>query len=98
MIQRRRRKSICIIQSNDRVWTDDPIKIQQLFKDLYHQLYTFDVVVTPWRDTCIKFHSLDRYILEDLNDDLKEEDIKQALMSMAPRKSPGPDGFPVGFY
>eukprot|EP00253_Pinus_taeda_P003096 PITA_03096 len=37
-------------------------------------------------------------INESLNRDIEEEEIRKAIWTLQPDKSPGPDGFPINFY
>lgn len=64
------------------------------YKDLFHE----DVVFGSWNNTT---YTLGELIDENkllLDSDVNEEEVKDAMLHMGSWKSPGPDGFSLGFY
>lgn len=60
IVQRRIRKNISLIKSNDVERIEDPNQIQKLFKDWYHKLFTADVEMKDQCQINIKFPSIER--------------------------------------
>lgn len=98
VVQRRIRKNISLIKSNDVERIEDPKKIQKLFKDWYHKLFTVDVEMKDRCQINIKFPSIESHMLNFINEGLKDDEIKQAMFDMAPWKSTDLNGFPIGLY
>lgn len=47
-VQRRRRKLIQLLKDVDGNWTEDGDTIKEMFKKIYHSLYTTDVDTAKW--------------------------------------------------
>ncbi|GKA22377.1 hypothetical protein Tco_0708339 [Tanacetum coccineum] len=82
---------------SDEVWIDDPVAVKNIF--LVHFKDRFN---TPLHSRCqldMDFlNTLSTEQLEDLERNISNEEIKQAVWDCGLDKSPGPDGFTFGFY
>uniref|UniRef100_A0A8K9UVS9 Reverse transcriptase domain-containing protein n=1 Tax=Oncorhynchus mykiss TaxID=8022 RepID=A0A8K9UVS9_ONCMY len=95
-------RTIMAIRTAEDEVTYDPKKIHLTFHDFYCKLYT-----SERKHTEAELHSflegislpkLSETDQEDLNSPFTPEEILEAITSMPPNKSPGPDGFPREFY
>lgn len=80
----------------------DPAEINLVFSDYYARLYTSESppINTTNLDllNSLEYPTIDENTAKNLGDPITESEIQVAINSMNPGKSPGPDGFTVGFY
>lgn len=86
----------------DRTITEDHQIINDHFKSFYSKLYASNL--TPDHNQFGTFFAklntltIDSDVREELEQNLKPEEIITAIMSLQSGKTPGPDGFPTEFY
>ena len=82
--------------------TTDPLKINDIFKDYYFDLYNSESL----KDSSLFVNFFDKIRVPTLSDGQKEqldqplslEEVAFAISAMQNGKAPGPDGFPMDFY
>ncbi|MCH86446.1 hypothetical protein A2U01_0007303, partial [Trifolium medium] len=97
-ISRRRRNNIVMLKNDQGDWIEDNIQLQELVNNYYKQLFKLNVQDTRWQQTMITFPELNSEEIENLGSEITNDEVKGAVFEMSPWKSPGPDGFPAGFY
>ena len=76
-------------------------EIQMVLKTHYEQLYANKLGNLEEMDAFLGNHKLpklEQEEIEHLNRPITREDIKAVTKNLPRHKSPGPDGFPGGFY
>lgn len=88
------------IMSNSNNWVTNDQEITFIFKEYFTSLFSSSRPSQHDIDGAIA--GLDQRVNEDIRCSLDApytpEEIKAALFGMSPWKSPGPDGFHIGFY
>lgn len=79
-------------------WIEDMETIKDMFQSHFRNLLTSEIGTATWLHTKQRFPALHISVLNSLDVDLNTTEIKKELFDMAAWKSPGPDGFPTGFY
>lgn len=82
--------------------TTDPLRINNIFKDFYSDLYSSESL----KDTSLFHNFFLNLEVPTLSSDQKEfldepielREVSSAISAMQNGKSPGPDGFPIDFY
>jgi hypothetical protein len=97
-IRRRRRNNIVMLKNDQGDWVEDNNLLQEMVNNYYKQLFKINTQNTRWQQTMITFPELSSEEIENLGGEITNDEIKGALFDMSPWKSPGPDGFPSGFY
>ncbi|KAL3825323.1 hypothetical protein ACJIZ3_021352 [Penstemon smallii] len=97
---RRKGNTILGLRNNEGVWCEEENELEGIVADYFRDIFTSK---NPTEDDLgAALEVIQQRISPEMNADfLKEfttEEIKKALDSMHPLKSPGPDGFPVIFY
>lgn len=96
------RKTIASIKNNNRDIKVDPIEINKEFRKYYENLYKTQVEHDPQSQNSfldkLKFPNISAELVEELEADLKEEEIGMAIDGMKAGKSAGPDGIPIDLY
>jgi hypothetical protein len=95
---RRRRNNIIMLRKTSGEWVDDMQSLQAMVTDFYQELFTEPPDNGRWYQTAISYPVLEENTNKNLATDLDNMEVKNALFSMHPWKSPGPDGYPAGFY
>ncbi|XP_020266417.1 uncharacterized protein LOC109841906 [Asparagus officinalis] len=75
----------------------DQGEISKAFYDFYHNLFGQENNSNMTVNWNFLYPSKNQNLL-DLDADFSDEEVKQAVFSMNPNKSPGPDGFSLLFY
>lgn len=82
--------------------TSDPVDINKTFQEFYKTIYSSDCSNTSADMISFfdKFNTptLDRVAAEELQRSVTTIKLEAAVKSLQSGKSPGPDGFPAGFY
>jgi ribonuclease HI len=95
---RRRKNLIKSLTKLDGTITNDPLEMQALAKEFYHELFTSQGV--NGMDAVLEH--VPQKVTANMNESLTapytEEEVKVALFQMFPSKAPGPDGYPAHFF
>ncbi|KAF7811782.1 reverse transcriptase [Senna tora] len=95
---RRKRNRIEALKNNQGEWVFEDETLKNMAVEYFTSLYTDDMTLqTPYYvDIC--FPSLDRNELLSCSKMISVEEVKEAIYSMRPFKSPGPDGLSPVFF
>ncbi|XP_077217927.1 uncharacterized protein LOC143852430 [Tasmannia lanceolata] len=93
---RRRTNLINCLKHGDLV-VEDPNLIKSLIVDFYSGLYSRTVEWRPKMEG-IQFNRISVAQKANLDREFSEEEVEQAIFSMAGDKAPRPDGYPMGFF
>lgn len=95
-IGRRRKNRLSKIQNEDNIWVEG-VAMQKVIKDYFTNIFSSSL-----NSLSGEGEVRTRWITPEQNAMLSQpftkEEVKQALFSMNPDKSPGPDGINPGFY
>lgn len=93
---KQRRKKINTLKKDDNSWCFDQKELEDMVFQFYRNLYSDDgVTVSLPKKLDWKLEATD---VVKLTKEVDSNDVKKALFDMSPNKSPGFDGFPVGFF
>lgn len=94
---RRKNNLLQRIQNNDGEWKDTPGEIQEVIESYFTQLFSSTNMngSLSGRDTVKQVSDEDNV---ELVKDVTEVEVKEAVFSMHPDKSPGPDGLNPAFF
>jgi hypothetical protein len=96
--ERTRSNKIVSLQKDDGTYTSTQSELENLAANFYTSLFTAQDHTTPKVITSY----VPQKVTQEMNDELRapftDWEIEKALLMMNPNKSPGPDGFTVGFY
>lgn len=98
IINRRRKNRIRMIKDNDGQWIEDSAKIQDMFNNYYKELFARKNGWMKWEETEVTLPKLEDNVLQHLKEEVRDDEIKNAVFVMKPWKASGPDGYPAGFY
>jgi hypothetical protein len=93
-----RRNNIIMLRKTSGEWVDDMQSLQAMVTDFYQELFTEPPDNGRWYQTAISYPVLEENTNKNLATDLDNMEVKNALFNTHPWKSPGPDGYPAGFY
>ncbi|CAI8594284.1 unnamed protein product [Vicia faba] len=65
---------------------------------VFYNLYTTKVDVDNWIQIGYSYPLIEVNVVSKLNKELKDDEMKELSLIMAPWKSPGPDGYPASFF
>ena len=95
---RRKSKSIAAIKNDNGDWVYDEDEIKSIAANFYKNLFTEENGDYNSIHTDISYPTLSSDQLLGLNNNIKQEEIDQAFMSMGALKAPGPDGLNALFF
>ncbi|MCI44142.1 ribonuclease H protein, partial [Trifolium medium] len=86
------------LRNNDGQWVEDDVALRELVTKYYKDLFT----ETNDRNIIFSmkygFKPLEAEVASNLDREVGNDEIKEALFDMGAWKAPGPDGYPAGFY
>lgn len=97
-LSRRRNNRITALRDSSGVWRDEENIVRNMVNEFYKDLFTEDISFGPWFNSTFSFGPLTDEDKLYLMADPSTDEVKHAIFSMGPWKSPGPDGFPPGFF
>ncbi|CAN1165788.1 Transposon TX1 uncharacterized 149 kDa protein [Linum perenne] len=97
-IQRMHRNKITQLKNGDGEWIEEESSVKQHINNFVQNLFT-----SPTEFGSVNLtNDLPQVITPEMNNELTKpptaEEIKEAVFSLGPNKSPGPDGFSGNFY
>ncbi|XP_028773622.1 uncharacterized protein LOC114730681 [Neltuma alba] len=96
--KRRKVNRVDAIRLEDGAWCYDTEEIKQQATNFFSSLFQEDLPVRDSLNCRITYPPLDEVFRKGCERAVDEEEIKSALFSMGPLKSPGPDGFNALFF
>lgn len=97
-IHSRRFSKIIMLKNNLWEWIEESGQLKGMVHDYYKELFQINNKWSVWNQFDITFPRIDIADLQRLNDQVSDEEVRTAVFSMKPWKSPGPDGFHARFY
>ncbi len=81
----------------------DQTEINEVFRNYYQTLYSSEYLESAAERLkdfldALDFKATDLCFMVSLEDDLKSEELFEAIISMKGGKTPGPDGIPIELY
>lgn len=94
---RKKKNKIHMLKDEQGDWVEDEEQIKHLATDYFRSLFREEGTHSRFHG---KFHfdKIDSQVVSEIDRPITNEEIKAAIFSMGGWKSPGPDGFPAGFY
>ncbi|GMI91175.1 hypothetical protein like AT1G43760 [Hibiscus trionum] len=97
-IARKQHNNISSLKLDDGSWCNDPSQLQNAATEFYKSLFALDPSpVNPW-PKIDGFLTMDHDTLQSLDAIPSEQEIHEALLDMAPLKSPRWDGLHAEFF
>lgn len=96
---KQRKHCIDMLKNLEGDWISDQAELTNMTVEYFTRLYTEDGSSTEENlVTRCNFPCLLEDALVEIQAEVTKEDVKNAVFSMAPSKSPGPDGIHVAFF
>jgi hypothetical protein len=97
-VNRKRKNKIIMLRNNDGQWVEEDSSLRELVTNFYKELFTETNVGLTKLDMKYGFKPLEDEMAHNIDREVENEEVKEALFDMGAWKAPGPDGYPAGFY
>ncbi|OMO90064.1 reverse transcriptase [Corchorus capsularis] len=95
---KRSRNRIRSLKDSEGNWVNDQATIKRMAVQHYKTLYTESLEESLRPDISVTFPRLEVNEIEELHKPVDDDEVKEAMFSIGPHKTPGPDGFQACFF